>query len=124
MLNKMTVTASLVGMQNGLCLIAKAHTQMSLGPGKAKLLGMEMLLRNAKEDNPVLFNRTQDPSKAHPHESVSEHMAKLMTAVNTTFFGLAGSTLRLVGYTSSLNLKRDNERINDTFLKVTTFVTF
>ena len=40
--------------------------------------------------------RSHDPSKAQPHEDVAEHMARLMTAVNTTFFGLAGSTLRLV----------------------------
>ena len=31
-----------------------------------------------------------------PHEDVAEHTAHLTTIVNTTFFGLAGSSLRLV----------------------------
>jgi hypothetical protein len=41
--------------------------------------------------------RRQDASKG-PHEDAADHMARLMTVVNTTFFGLAGSSLRLVPY--------------------------
>jgi len=57
-------------------------------------MGAEPLLACVMTGIVTANYRRQDPSKV-PHEDAADHMARLMTVVNTTFFGLAGSSLRL-----------------------------